>query len=509
MPGTTPQHPALADFKAHFEQARTQLVCTTIPGDLETPVGAALKLCGSEPYSFLLESVEGGNVLGRYSIIGLKPDLIWKCKNAQVEIGDGTGNWKKETLPPLESLRAHTQACRIDEIPQGLPPMAVSGLFGYIGYDMVRLVEKIPNKNADDLGIPDSVLIRPSLLAIFDNVKQLLTLVAPVYTHARNSELSAQAAYDSACKIISTAMESIKRPVPANTISTRSSISTPLDIRSSTTREAYHAAVKKAIDYIFDGEIFQVVPSQRFTATFDLPAFDLYRSLRRLNPSPFMFYLSMDGFHLVGASPEILVRVRDGEITVRPIAGTRKRGETPEKDVALAAELLADEKERAEHLMLLDLGRNDVGRVAEFGSVRVTDSFIIERYSHVMHIVSNVVGRLKKSLDIVDAFFAGFPAGTVSGAPKVRAMEIIDELENTRRGFYAGGIGYFSGNGALDTCIALRTALVKDGKVHIQAGGGVVADSDPEFEYQETISKSRAVIRAAELAIEESRDRKG
>lgn len=500
--------PAPGDFKTHFENARTQLVCATIPGDLETPVSATLKLCENEPYSFLLESVEGGNVLGRYSIIGLKPDLIWKCKNGKVEIGDGSGNWKDETLSPLESLRAHILDCRIDEILPDLPPMAVSGLFGYIGYDMVRLVEKIPDSNPDDLGIPDSVLIRPTLLAIFDNVKQLLTLVAPVYAHAGNSRESAQDAYNNAEKTISGAIDTLKNPIPAGAISACSSIETPLQTASNSTRETYHAAVKKAIDYIFEGEIFQVVPSQRFTANFDLPAFDLYRSLRRLNPSPFMFHLALDGFHLVGASPEILVRVRGGEVTIRPIAGTRKRGETPEEDSALAADLLADEKERAEHLMLLDLGRNDVGRVAEFGSVRVTDSFVIERYSHVMHIVSNVVGRLKKSLDIVDAFFAGFPAGTVSGAPKVRAMEIIDELENTRRGFYAGGVGYFSGNGELDTCIALRTALLKDGKIHVQAGGGVVADSDPEFEYQETINKSRAIIRAAELAIEESRCRR-
>lgn len=501
--------PAFEDFKTHFENGRTQLVWTTVPGDLETPVGASLKLCGGELYSFLLESVEGGNVLGRYSIIGLKPDLIWKCKSGQVEIGDTAGEWKADNIAsPLESLRAHIRACHIDEIPPGLPPMAVSGLFGYIGYDMVRLVEKIPDSNPDTLGIPDSVLIRPSLLVIFDNVKQLLTLVAPVYTHAGNSEKTAKSAHSEACKTISTAMESLNRPVPANATAARSSIETPLKIASNTTREGYHAIVKKAISYIFEGDIFQVVPSQRFTADFDLPAFDLYRSLRRLNPSPFMFYLAFDGFYLVGASPEILVRVRGGEVTIRPIAGTRKRGETPEEDSALAAELLADEKERAEHLMLLDLGRNDVGRVAEFGSVRVTDSFVIERYSHVMHIVSNVIGRLKSTLDIVDAFFAGFPAGTVSGAPKVRAMEIIDELENTRRGFYAGGVGYLSGNGTLDTCIALRTALVKDGKIHIQAGGGVVADSDPEFEYQETVNKSKALIRAAELAIEESRGRR-
>ncbi|MCC6597399.1 MAG: anthranilate synthase component I [Alphaproteobacteria bacterium] len=500
--------PDVQDFTDCFESGQTQLVWITIPGDLETPVSAALKLCEAEPYSFLLESVEGGNVLGRYSIIGFKPDLIWRCKNAEVEIGNAEGVWTAAANAPLESLRAHIQACRIDNIPPELPPMAVSGLFGYVGYDMVRLVEDIPAANPDTLGIPDSVLMRPSLLAIFDNVKQLLTLVAPVYAHSGNTQKKASVVFKEASALIAVAMEKLSRPVPLDKNAAGSAIQTPLTVHSCTTRAAYHATVKKAVEYIYEGEIFQVVPSQRFAVDFDLPAFDLYRSLRRLNPSPFLFYLAFDGFHLVGASPEILVRVRDGEVTVRPIAGTRKRGETPEEDNALAQELLADEKERAEHLMLLDLGRNDVGRVAEFGSVKVTDSFVIERYSHVMHIVSNVVGRLKSTLDIVDAFFAGFPAGTVSGAPKVRAMEIIDELESNRRGVYAGGVGYFSGNGALDTCIALRTALVKDGKVYVQAGGGVVADSDPEFEYQETLNKSKALIRAAELALEYSRVRR-
>ena len=269
--------------------------------------------------------------------------------------------------------------------------------------------------------------------------------------------------------------------------------------------DEYKSAVKKAIDYIYDGEIFQVVLAQRFSTDFDLPSFDLYRALRRLNPSPFMFHLQFEDFSLVGSSPEILVRVRDNIVTIRPIAGTRKRGKDAKEDAALAADLLADPKERAEHLMLLDLGRNDVGRVSEYGTVKVTDQFKIENYSHVMHIVSNVEGTLKKDMDIVDALFAGFPAGTVSGAPKVRAMEIIDELETVRRGYYGGAVGYFSGNGDMDSCIALRTGLVKDGKLHVQAGAGIVADSNPDSEQQECVNKARAVLRAAELALEQAR----
>ena len=274
-----------------------------------------------------------------------------------------------------------------------------------------------------------------------------------------------------------------------------------LKVSSNMTKPAFIKAVKKAIDYIYQGEIFQVVLSQRFSAPFPLPPFELYRSLRRLNPSPFMFFLNFGKFSLVGSSPEILVRVRDETVTIRPIAGTRPRGKTPAEDRALSEDLLADPKERAEHLMLLDLGRNDIGRIAEFGSVKVTDSFTVEKYSHVMHIVSNVEGKLNKKLDIVDALFAGFPAGTVSGAPKVRAMQIIDELESGRRGYYGGGVGYFSGNGALDTCIALRTALIKDGKLYVQAGAGIVADSKPDMEYQETVNKAQAIIRAAEMAL--------
>jgi anthranilate synthase component 1 len=488
--------PSASDFEKHFQNGKTQLVWQWMSGDLETPVSAYLKICTGSTYSFLLESVEGGATLGRYSIIGFDPDLIWSCKKGVFTVND-----EKQDGNAIESLRAHINASHIDIAPHDLPPMAVSGLFGYLGYDMVRLIEDIPDNNPDDLKIPDSILIRPQILAIFDNVKNMICFVTPVYLHANNTKESATDVYASATALLSSAIAALEKSTGVKNIT---KLSTPLTVTSNTTREEYHAAVHKAVDYIHQGEIFQVVPGQRFSVDFDLPAFDLYRSLRKLNPSPFMFHLAFDDFAIVGASPEILVRVRNGMVTIRPIAGTRKRGATPEEDKALAADLLADEKERAEHLMLLDLGRNDVGRVSEFGSVTVTEQFVIELYSHVMHIVSNVQGKLKKGMDIVDALFAGFPAGTVSGAPKVRAMQIIDELEKSRRSYYAGGIGYFAANNEMDSCIALRTALVKNGKIHVQAGAGIVADSDAESEYQETINKAQSIIRAAELAIEQA-----
>lgn len=494
--------PTETDFKATFEDGKTQLVTHQFAGDLETPVGTYLKLCIDEPYSFLLESVEGGSVLGRYSIIGFDPDQIWTCSKGKVSLTDGQGKpIDHNEADALSSLKAHVIACKIDSAPEDIPPMAVSGMFGYVGYDMIRLIEDIPDNNPDQLGIPDSTLMRPRVLVIFDNVKQVVTIACPVYDHAQNSELAAASAYHGASSLIRQTLDQIFTYVDRERLDHSSSIKTPLDISSNMSREDYHEAVKSGVNYAIEGDIFQVVPSQRFSVDFDLPSYELYRSLRRVNPSPFMFHVALGDFQLVGASPEILVRVRDNEVTIRPIAGTRKRGQTPQEDDALATELLADEKERSEHLMLLDLGRNDVGRVAQTGTINVNESFIVERYSHVMHIVSNVKAQLREDLDVIDAFFAGFPAGTVSGAPKVRAMEIIDELENTRRGFYAGGVGYFSGNGMLDTCIALRTGLIKDGKLHVQAGGGVVVDSDPEFEYQESVNKSKALIHAAELAI--------
>lgn len=380
--------------------------------------------------------------------------------------------------------------------------MAMSGLFGYMGYDMIRIVEKIPDTNPDPLQIPDSVFIRPQILVIFDNVKHKICIVIPVYSHSGNSGRSASETLAKAKTKLESVKEKIRGSLPSeHATSSFSTLSAPVPNMS---KESYFEMVEKGKDYIRAGDIFQFVPSQRFTMDFDLPAFELYRSLRRLNPSPFLFFIKFPNFSLVGSSPEILVRVRDGKVTIRPIAGTRPRGKTFEEDKSLKDDLLSDPKEIAEHLMLLDLGRNDVGRVSKIGSVKVTEQFIIEYYSHVMHIVSNVEGELRDDLDSLDALMSGSPAGTVSGAPKIRAMEIIDELEPVKRKFYGGCVGYLAANGNIDTCIALRTCVVKDGKIYLQAGGGVVADSSAEGEFQESINKSKAIITAAQDSLRAS-----
>jgi anthranilate synthase component I len=476
--------PAFSDFEENFRGGKSQLVWATVPADLETPVSAYLKLTGDSKNSFLLESVEGGATLGRYSAIGLEPDQIWTYK-------------KGSESDPLATLRRLVKESRIDIVDPKIPPMGPSGLFGYMGYDMIRLIENVPDENPDIVDMPDSVMIRPTVMVIFDNVKSEMAIVTPV----RHPSGDAKATYDEAVRRIEHTLEKLGDPVPSTAIHHATKLTVPLPAESNIGKDAFFGMVKKAAEYIRAGEIFQVVLGQSFSMPFDLPGFSLYRSLRRTNPSPFLFYFNFGGFQLVGSSPEILVRVRDGRVTIRPIAGTRPRGKTAEEDKALEEELLADPKERAEHLMLLDLGRNDVGRVAKTGTVKVTDKFFIERYSHVMHIVSNVEGELRDDLDSFDALFAGFPAGTVSGAPKVRAMEIIDELESTRRQYYGGCVGYLDGNGDLDTCIALRTALVKDGKVYVRSGAGIVADSNPEAENTECVIKARAIVSAAEEAI--------
>jgi anthranilate synthase component 1 len=492
--------PDYDSFARAYERGEAQIVSTRLVADLETPVSAKLKLARNARYSFLLESVEGGAVRGRYSIIGLNPDLIWKVSGRTASINrraafDPEGPFEDLPLPPLESLRALLAESRI-RLPEGAPPMA-AGVFGYMGYDMVRLMEELPEPNPDTLGLPDAMLIRPTIMAIFDSVKDEVTVTSPVYVEAG---VTARAAFARAQERISDIVDALDRPL--DHLALRGEDSPPIaEPRSNTTPEDYKAMVLRAKEYIAAGDIFQVVLSQRFETEFTLPPFALYRSLRRVNPSPFLYYLDFDSFSVIGSSPEILVRVRDGKVTIRPIAGTRRRGATPAEDRALAAELLADPKERAEHLMLLDLGRNDVGRVADIGSINVTDQFILEYYSQVMHIVSNVEGRLASRYDAIDALVAGFPAGTVSGAPKVRAMEIIDELETHKRGVYAGCVGYFSADGEMDTCIVLRTAIVKDGKMYVQAGAGVVADSIPESEHQECVNKAKALFRAAEDAV--------
>ena len=491
--------PDYDSFAKAFEAGQSQIVSTRLVADLETPVSAKLKLARNTRYSFLLESVEGGAVRGRYSIIGLNPDLIWKVEGKKASINRKAGHspdgpFEPLDLPPLQSLRALLAESRI-KLPEGAPPMA-AGVFGYMGYDMVRLMEDLAEPNPDTLGLPDSMFIRPTVMAIFDSVRDEVTVTSPVY--AENG-ISARAAYARARERISDIVDALDRPL--DHLAMRDDMSPLSEPRSNTSPEEYKAMVLKAKEYITAGDIFQVVLSQRFETEFTLPPFALYRSLRRVNPSPFLYFLDFDRFSVIGSSPEILVRVRDGKVSIRPIAGTRRRGATSAEDRALAAELLADPKERAEHLMLLDLGRNDVGRVAEIGSIKVTEQFILEYYSQVMHIVSNVEGKLADQFDTIDALVAGFPAGTVSGAPKVRAMQIIDEFEKSKRGVYAGCVGYFSADGEMDTCIVLRTAIVKDGKMYVQAGAGVVADSVPETEHQECVNKAKALFRAAEDAV--------
>jgi anthranilate synthase component I len=491
--------PPFDDFAEAYGRGQAQVVSTRLVSDLETPVSVMLKLARNSAYGFLLESVEGGAVRGRYSMIGLKPDLIWRVEGARAEINrkalaDADGPFEPHGPEPLASLRDLIAESRI-EVAEDLPPMA-AGLFGYIGYDMVRLMERLPAVNPDALGLPDAILVRPTIMAIFDSVKDEVTVVTPVYPAP---DVSAKAAYARASERLYDVIDAFDRPL--DLLAHAGADAPPIgEPRSNTSPDDYMAMVARAKDYIAAGDIFQVVLSQRFETDFTLPPFALYRALRRVNPSPFLYYLDFDRFSIIGSSPEILVRVRDGKVSLRPIAGTRRRGASAAEDRALGEELLADPKERAEHLMLLDLGRNDVGRVAEIGSVKVTDQFILEYYSQVIHIVSNVEGKLDSGHDAIDALSAGFPAGTVSGAPKVRAMEIIDELEHEKRGPYAGCVGYFSVTGEMDTCIVLRTAIVKDGKMYVQAGAGIVADSDPASEHAECVNKAKALFRAAEEA---------
>ncbi len=489
--------PTREEFCAAYAAGKPQIVFTRRVSDLETPVSAMLKLQHEQGPSFLLESVEGGETRGRYSIIGLNPDMMWRCFGNRSEIST-TSPFADDSFSPswddsMSALRELVRTHHMD-LPEGTPPMA-AGLIGYMGYDMVRLMERLPTSKPDPIGIPDGCFIRPRAQLIFDAVDGVVYIIAPIW----DTSGDANKAYDAAIARIERIASTLQGPLDQRNYY-KEIATTPCNFTPNMTREEHAAMVSRAQEYIASGDIFQVVLGQRFEAQFTLPPFALYRSLRHMNPSPFLFYLNFGDYALVGSSPEILVRLRDDTVTIRPIAGTRKRGKNAAEDKALATELLADPKELAEHLMLLDLGRNDVGRVAAAGDVRVTERMIIEHYSHVMHIVSNVEGTLDKKFDAVDALIAGFPAGTVSGAPKIRAMEIIDELEPVRRSYYGGCVGYFSANGSMDTCITLRTALVKDGKVYAQAGGGIVADSSAEGEYDESINKAKAVMRAVEEA---------
>jgi len=533
MTGVTPD---FAAFARNWTAGRNQTVYTTMVSDTETPVSAMLKLGQNKPYSFLLESMEGGATRGRYSIIGREPDVILRtARGGKTEINRDAlrhpDRFTPVTESPLDALRALLAECAIDD-PDQPQPMA-AGLFGYLGYEMVHYMERLPDDKPVGVDVPEQIMIRPTLLAIFDQIDNKFTLVTPAWF---DKTQSAESAYAAALERLKRGMEDLRKsdgtspplaglmrkhqvenerglvnrsagvnqpPPPSPPASGGGTLGAPSGSTETTanmTESDYVAMVNRAKDYIRAGDIFQVVLSQRFARPFTAPPFELYRAIRRLDPSPFLFYFNFGTFAVVGSSPEILVRVRDGKVTIRPIAGTRPRGIGNRTDKELETDLLADPKELAEHLMLLDLGRNDVGRVAKIGSVKVTARNTIEYYKHVMHIVSNVEGDLDPQFSPLDALIGGFPAGTVSGAPKVRAMEIIGELEPDRRGVYAGCMGYFGANGTMDTCIAIRTAVIKDGTLYVQAGAGIVADSDPQSEHRECIAKARGLLKAADEA---------
>lgn len=476
-----------------FDGSQPQLVYARVINDLDTPVSAYLKIAKDKLYAFLFESVQGGEIRGRYSFLGFSPDVIWRAHGDASEVSRDGAPFETLDGKPLDTLRA-LQAESAFDLPEGIPPMG-AGLFGYLGYDMIRQVETLASDLPDPIGTPDAIMVRPTIVAIFDAVAQEIIVASPVYPGG---------SYDEAVERIHAVVRELSLPTSHNVIE---DIDTAvIEPKLGTTLSAFSERVKKAKDYILSGDIFQVVIGQRLSAPLPASDFALYRSLRRMNPSPFLYFLNFEDHSIVGSSPEILVRLRDGVVTIRPIAGTRPRGKTQAQDLQHEKELLADPKECAEHLMLLDLGRNDIGRVSKAGSVRVTERFTIERYSHVMHIVSNVEGDILDEHDAISALFAGFPAGTVSGAPKVRAMEIIDELEAEKRGIYAGAVGYISSNGDMDTAIALRTGIVKDGTLHVRAGAGIVMDSVPKLEFEETLHKAAALFRAAEQSVKFDRN---
>jgi len=486
--------PSLEEFKQLARVGNLVPVYQEILADMETPVSAYLKIAGRSDNAFLLESVEQGENLGRYSFIGSDPDLIFQCRGNRVSITERGETRRIEVeRAPLNQLREILWRYRPVPNPD-LPPFT-GGAVGYISYDMVRDFERLPDLNPDDIGAPDAHFILADTLVIFDHVKRKIILLTNAHVAApRDAEL----VYERARAKLAALRERLDQPLarPPRRENPAAEI-TPV---SNFKREDYLAVVEKCKEYIRAGDIVQVVPSQRWRLPLPCDPFDIYRALRTINPSPYMFYFKAGDLHLAGSSPEVLVKLIGETITVRPIAGTRRRGRTPEEDKALERELLADPKERAEHVMLVDLGRNDIGRVARYGTVRVTDLMVVERYSHVMHIVSNVVGQIKPGRDAFDVLRACFPAGTLTGAPKIRAMEIIEEVEPQRRGPYGGAMGYVSFNGNLDTCITIRTVVIKGDNVYVQAGGGIVADSVPELEFKETENKARGLIRAIETA---------
>jgi anthranilate synthase component 1 len=483
------------EFKRLAVQGYNRIpVVREVLADLDTPLSAYMKLADG-PYSYLFESVQGGEKWGRYSMLGLPCRTYLTVHGRQISVHrDGRTIEEVTAQDPLAWIEAFQQRYRV---PPGVPslPRFTGGLVGYFGYDTVRYIEprlRDPRK-PDPLGTPDILLMVSDEVVVFDNLSGKLYVVIHVNPEVPDAWNTAQRRLDEL-------VLRLYQTVPERPKSTRAHPIQESDFVSGFTREGFEAAVRRSRNYIVEGDIMQVVLSQRMSVPLRAAPLDLYRALRTLNPSPYMLYLNLGDFYIVGSSPEILVRLEEGIVTVRPIAGTRPRGATAEADLALERELLADPKERAEHLMLIDLGRNDVGRVSEIGSVRVTEQMVIERYSHVMHIVSNVQGRLRPGFTALDVLRATFPAGTVSGAPKIRAMEIVDELEPVKRGVYAGAVGYLSWSGNMDTAIAIRTAVIKDGMLHLQAGAGIVYDSVPRKEWEETMNKGRAMFRAVAMA---------
>ncbi len=494
---------SFSDFEAQVQAGQSCLIWQEYSADLETPVACYMKLADDQPYGFLLESIEGGATRGRYSFIGMEPDLIWRCQGNHIRVTGKHNTQDFESENPLYSLKELLTEMQDLAFPEHLPPMAC-GMVGYFGYENIRHFEAIHHTNPDPLGLPDGLFIRPKIMVIFDHVTDRMTLATPIWQDQHQAKPNLTELWEQAQARLQAVHQKLLgslpvKPSPVKPSQAQTDTASP-KIIADMPPETYQEMVERAKDYILAGDIFQVVLSQRFSADYSGDPFTFYRALRHINPAPFLFYLKFDDFSIAGSSPEILVRVRDDIVTVRPLAGSRKRGETTEEDQALANDLLNDPKELAEHLMLVDLGRNDVGRVAKADSVRVTEQFKIERYSHVMHIVSNVEGELRDDKTVFDALFAGFPVGTVSGAPKVRAMEIIEELEPFKRGVYAGCVGYFSADGSMDSCIALRTAILKDHKVYFQTGAGIVADSDPVAEQKECEAKANALFLALERA---------
>ncbi|MCB2182246.1 MAG: anthranilate synthase component I [Desulfobulbaceae bacterium] len=487
--------PALDDFKKLSEKAGLIPVSREIVADLDTPLTVFAKIAGDESHAFLLESLEGGEKWGRYSFIGLDPLLTFESHGEKITVrrNGWTEEMSGDPIEALKKLLSSFNACR----DSNFLPRFFGGAVGYLGYDMVRFMENLPETNPPLENFPDSSFMIPRLVLVYDNLLQTLTIVNCVEVEEGQD---VAILYQKACQRIDAIIKRLRmRPLPYDVVDADATGSTH-QFSSNMAEESFKEMVQKAKEYIMAGDIIQVVLSQRFHAKTDLPPFMLYRALRHINPSPYLFYLKLGDNIQIGSSPEILVRLEENKIEVRPIAGTRPRGKTREEDLALEKELLADPKERAEHLMLVDLGRNDVGRVAEYGTVETHDLLVIERYSHVMHIVSGVRGRLAEGMDQFDVVRACFPAGTVSGAPKVRAMEIIEELEPERRGPYAGAVGYFGFSGNMDFCITIRTFIMQNDDLWVQAGAGIVADSDPEMEFQETLNKSRGLRRAVELA---------